>query len=82
MKKIVYLILFVCLLVIGCTAPDRTNETLEKAGYTNIQVEGYDFFSCGEDDHFSTKFTADNPAGQKVSGTVCCGFLKGCTIRF
>ena len=81
MKKIIFAVLIIFLLT-GCTAPDRTKETLEKAGYANIETGEYDFWSCGKDDDFATKFTADNPAGQRVSGTVCCGFLKGCTIRF
>ena len=83
MRKIILIIVAICLLVISCTAPDRTKETLEKAGYANIETGEYDLFSCGKDDTFATKFTADNPVGQRVSGTVCCGFLfKGCTIRF
>jgi major membrane immunogen (membrane-anchored lipoprotein) len=77
------LILFLSLmLLIGCTSSDRTTETLEKAGYTDIQTGGYDWFGCSEDDDFKTKFQANNPQGQMVSGTVCCGLLKGCTIRF
>lgn len=68
--------------LIGCTAPSRSRTTLESAGYSDIQIGGYSFFACGQDDHFSTKFVAKNPAGQEVSGTVCCGWLKSCTIRF
>lgn len=78
--KIIFLI--VALMLIGCTAPDRTKEALIKAGFTDIEIGGYDIFSCGEDDDFATKFTATNPAGLRVGGTVCCGILKGCTIRY
>ena len=66
----------------ACTAPDRTRYTLEKAGFTDISLGGYSFFECGEDDHFATKFDANNSQGLRVSGTVCCGMLKGCTVRF
>ena len=67
----------------GCTAPDRTYETLDKAGYKHIEVGGHSWFECGEDDTFATEFTAVNPSGRRVSGTVCCGLVaKGCTIRF
>ena len=69
-------------MVVGCTSPDRTKETLTKAGYTDIEIGGYDLFSCGEDDDFATNFIANNPTGQRVSGTVCCGILKRCTIRY
>ncbi|WNM70147.1 hypothetical protein [Myxococcus phage Mx1] len=67
---------------VGCTNPDRTRETLHRAGFTNVQTRGYDVWSCSDDDAYATKFTATNPAGQTVSGTVCCGILKNCTIRF
>lgn len=77
-----FLLIMIILLLVGCTSPNRTKETLEKAGYSNIQVGNYDLFRCGEDDDFATQFEADNQAGQRVSGTVCCGLLKGCTIRF
>jgi hypothetical protein len=79
-------ILFVlALLANSCTDEGRSHATLTSAGYTNIEVGGYDMFKCGEDDAYATKFVATNPAGQQVSGTVCCGGMgcgKGCTIRF
>lgn len=57
--------------------------TLESAGYTDVKTTGYNFLECGENDTFHTGFTATNPNGKRVSGTVCCGlFIKGCTIRF
>lgn len=66
----------------GCTDAPKATRTLEQAGYTDIETRGYSFFGCGEDDTFRTKFTAKNPAGQKVDGVVCSGWLKGGTIRF
>lgn len=70
------------ILLAGCTAPGWSREALEKSGYTDIETGGYSWFGCGKDDEFSTKFSAVNPAGVRVSGVVCCGLLKSCTVRF
>ena len=80
MRKL--LIILAIIGLFGCTSPSRTVNTLQQAGYTEIQTTGYSFFSCGEDDAFSTGFTATNPRGDRVSGTVCCGLVKSCTIRY
>ena len=72
----------ICALAAGCTASDRTAETLAKAGYTEIKTGGYAVMACSDSDTFHTKFTAKNPAGVKVSGVVCCGWIKDCTVRF
>ncbi len=39
---------------------------------------------CGEDDSvlMSKSFSATSISGQRVSGVVCCGHFKGCTVRF
>ena len=67
----------------GCTAPDRSRETLEKAGYRNIKIkDGYQWLTCGKGDTYATGFSATNPEGRPVEGAVCCGIMKGCTIRF
>jgi hypothetical protein len=66
----------------ACTDDNKTVHTLNDAGYSNIHTTGYTFFGCGEQDYYHTTFTALNPAGKNVSGIVCCGILKGCTIRF
>lgn len=77
------LIVALLLFVAGCTSPDNTERTLTDSGYSDVQVGGYAWLTCGNDDTFATKFTATNPAGKTVSGAVCCGwFGKGCTIRF
>lgn len=64
------------------TDPERTRNTLENQGFTDIQIGEYKFGACGEDDYYSTGFTATNPIGNRVSGVVCCGTFKGCTVRF
>lgn len=80
MKKLTALL---ALLLCSCSAPDRTETTLQKAGFTNIEVTGWSPFSCGGDDTFSTGFVADNVQGQRVEGVVCCGLIgKQCTVRF
>lgn len=70
------------ILLSGCTDEERSRETLQKSGYSNIHVGGFDGWSCSKDDHYSTHFKATNPAGQMVEGTVCCGMFKSCTVRF
>ena len=79
MKRILAL---AALLLCTCTAPDNSTDTLTKMGFTNIEITGWSPFSCGEDDSFSTGFKATNPVGLPVSGVVCCGLVKNCTVRF
>lgn len=66
----------------ACTDPERSRETLENLGFTEIETMGYAPFSCGEDYTYATEFRAKNVRGQRVEGVVCCGFLKGCTPKF
>lgn len=69
--------------LIGCSDEESSRRTLQQAGYKNIRITGWEMWGCGEDDTYTTGFTAQNPAGQTVSGVVCCGsWGKGCTIRF
>lgn len=84
MKTLLTLLtLLLVLCVFGCTDDDATRSTLQKAGYTDVIPGGYSWFSCSKEDKLQTKFTAKNPRGERVSGTVCCGLvLKACTIRF
>ena len=70
------------LIALGCTDEVNTLRTLENNGFTDIQTTGFNAFQCSKDDTYSTGFTARNTKGKGVSGTVCCGFFKGCTVRF
>lgn len=80
MKRL--LLLAVCALV-SCTDAKSTIHTLQNAGFSDVEILGYAWFECGEDDTYHTEFRAKNPKGVVVEGTVCCGMLsKGCTIRF
>jgi hypothetical protein len=67
----------------SCTPNDTTaTKALQSMGFTNIQLTGYEFTSCSKEDELNTGFTATNAQGQSVSGVVCCGWLKDCTVRF
>lgn len=57
---------------------------VEAQGFTDIQLGSTPLFSCAQDDSMleSYSFTAKNQNGKIVSGSACCGFWKGCTIRF
>ncbi len=65
----------------GCTSETEATRALTGAGYTNITMTGYRFFLCDENDTWSTGFEATGPNGNRVSGAVCSGVLKGATIR-
>lgn len=78
MKKMTLILL---LALAGCTDPKAAEKALLDAGYTHITVGGYDAFGCGQDDSYSTKFTATGPTGRPVVGVVCSGIGKGTTIR-
>lgn len=70
-------------LLVACTDEGSAHRALVSSGYTGIKFTGYSVSACGSDDTTATGFTAINPAGHLVSGTVCCGLLiKGCTVRF
>ena len=81
-RRIRYLKYLLLLLMIGCTDSERSTKILKSTGFTNIKLGGYGFFDCSDDDVVSTKFIAQNSNGDLVSGTVCCGLFKNCTIRF
>lgn len=70
------------LLTIGCTDESGSRRALENQGFSDIQLTGYAWWGCGDSDSFRTNFTAKNPTGRQVSGVVCCGMMKSCTIRW
>lgn len=72
------------LLVAGCfTSDDETMRTVEAQGFTEVRLGGAAPFRCdGKSDKVGQHFSAVNPAGRRVEGVVCCGVLKGCTVRF
>lgn len=76
--------LFVSLVVVlSCTNEEGAEATLVAAGYTQVELTGYEWRTCGEDST-CTGFTALGPTGRYVEGAVGCGYTgcsKGCTIR-
>lgn len=83
-QRLFFLAFFLwCLPLVGCvTSEDEARSALRKHGFTNISVDGWALWGCGEQDKVGQRFTAKNAQGEPVDGTVCCGVLKGCTIRF
>lgn len=66
----------------ACTDKSNAQRILSQQGYTEIQLGGYAFGACSEDDTYATSFRAKSPAGIFVEGAVCSGWFKGGTIRF
>lgn len=81
MKKI-FAIALIALSLSGCTQPGRAERVLTENGYTDVEILGYAWFGCGQDDMFHTQFRAVAPSGKIVGGTVCSDWFKGATIRF
>jgi hypothetical protein len=73
---------------VGNSGSDNAQvNAIRSMGFRNINLISNApkvMFTCGKEDTVftSSAFSATNLAGEKVSGVVCCGFLKGCTIRF
>lgn len=84
--KFSVLVLFVCVVLAICLIPrvdsQGTIDTLEKQGYTEVEITGWRPFAASEEDLYATGFKAKSPSGQTVTGTVCSGLFKGKTIRF
>ena len=79
MKKI----LIVALLVsASCVDDDATRNAAQAIGLRDVVPGDYAPLSCGKDDSYSQHFTATNINGDRVSGVVCCGLYKSCTVRF
>lgn len=80
MKTITTLIIFI-LVLSSCTDETNARRVLESNGYKNITLTGYRPFMRGEDDTFTTGFSATSPSGHHVTGAVTGGPFKGNTIR-
>lgn len=82
MKKLL-LIAVLSVALSACTDVFGASRVLESQGMTEIELTGYAWFSCSEDDFYKTKFRAVSVTGEKVSGAVCSGlFFKGATVRY
>lgn len=84
MKKL--LIIFALAFVASCSTHSNADaeRILRAQGFEHIELHGYSFFGCGENETKSTKFTACRADGQCVSGVLCSRLLsfKGITIRY
>ncbi len=73
------------LLAVGlssCTNKNEAEKALKDSGYHPIEVGGYGWFDCSEDDMYATKFKAySHDSSRVVTGCVCQGIFKGKTIR-
>lgn len=58
------------LLLSGCTAPDQALQSLERAGFIDIEMGGYNWRTCRAL-FFATDFRATAATGKAVTGTVC-----------
>lgn len=81
--KYVFIAALLALSLTSCTDNANAERILKANGFTQIEMTGYSWIACSEDDTFSTGFKAVGPTGIKVEGAVCSGFLfKNSTIRF
>lgn len=67
--------------VSACTNKPDARRILVAEGYTDIEMTGYAWLKCSDDDTVKTKFRAKKN-GRTVTGAVCSGlWFKGATIR-
>ena len=78
----IVLVVVAALTAFSCTNESGSRRALEGQGFTDVEFDGYALYGCGDDDTFHTAFHAKNARGVSVSGLVCCGMLKSCTVRF
>ncbi len=72
------------LALVGCTDAQTATRVLNAQGYKDVQITGFRYFGCGEQDQYRTGFKATGPGGQQVEGVVCSGFSffgKSSTVR-
>lgn len=90
LKHKIGLVALVMGLLVGCGEMEENSRavaTMEAAGYSHVAVTGKhgmaaSWNGCSESDAVAFDVTATNPAGRRVTATVCCGLWgKGCTIR-
>jgi hypothetical protein len=76
-------ILVVALAVYPFTDEETAIRILSEQGYSEIKMDGFQYFVCSADDMFHTRFVAKHPVTSKtIAGTVCSDIFKGATIRF
>ena len=81
MGRVKMLLALVVFAASGCTDANEATKVLVDSGYKDVQIKGYSFTGCSEDDAYHTEFTARGATGNEVRGVVCGGWFKGSTIR-
>ena len=66
----------------ACTDAETAKNAAENIGLTEVEVTGFRWFGCSEDDAFRTGFSGIRADGKYVTGVVCSGWFKGATVRF
>lgn len=83
MKIKIFILILLLISSCNCTNEKDADRALKALGFTEVQVTGYNWFACSEDDWYHTGFKAINPKGELIYGTVCSGLLfKNSTVRF
>ena len=62
------------LLLAACTNQPRSTEILKANGFNDIRFIGWGNYECYQSSFYATRFTARDPAGRRVIGTVCDDF--------
>ncbi len=76
-------LIVICLLLAGCfTGENEARDAVDNAGFHDIQVGDLTYFGCSRGDKYGREFRAVNANGRRISGVVCCGVTKACTVRF
>lgn len=76
------LVLSISALIGSMSNKDKIKIFLGNQGFSQIEMTGFEFFSCSRGDLFKDGFKAVNQQGHEVKGVVCQGIFKGKTIRF
>lgn len=58
----------------------KPTQALETLGFTDIRVEPWSIFGCGENE-LAYNASAVNSAGTRVNVVVCCDAMSPCTVR-
>lgn len=74
--------LAIALLLVSCTDDEDAMNAARAIGLRDVVPGDYAPFSCSDDDVTAQHFTATNINGGRVTGVVCCGLVKRCTVRF
>jgi len=60
---------------------DDMRSAVINSGFREVQLAGFAWFGCSEQDTFRQKWKGHSSEGKPVTGVVCGGLLKGWTVR-